>query len=191
MITKPLVIPGRAYAPAGVAFRAWSLEDVPALVAAWEDPEMVRWMPEEAHPFGVEQARNFILDTARQLAERRVLGFAIAERETGRAVGSITFTLWSPRHWNIGYWVVPEHRGRGVASEAVTTLSRWALATYPEVERISLYTLPGNIASQRVAEHAGFRREGLLRRWAEVGGAMHDWVMYSLIRADLTDRAIG
>jgi RimJ/RimL family protein N-acetyltransferase len=45
--------------------------------------------------------------------------------------------------------------------------------------------LPGNAASQKVAERAGFRYEGRLRRWADIGGQQLDWVMYSLIREDL------
>ena len=45
--------------------------------------------------------------------------------------------------------------------------------------------MPGNVPSQKVAERAGFRREGLLRRWGEVNGEQLDWIMFSLIRDDL------
>ncbi len=47
--------------------------------------------------------------------------------------------------------------------------------------------LPGNESSRRVAEHSGFAREGLLRRWGDAGDRQVDWVMYSLIRDDLSN----
>jgi RimJ/RimL family protein N-acetyltransferase len=42
-----------------------------------------------------------------------------------------------------------------------------------------------NLPSQRVAEKAGARREGLLRHRLLLGGRPHDALIYSLIRADL------
>jgi RimJ/RimL family protein N-acetyltransferase len=165
--------------------RVWAVDDIPDLVSAWEDREMHRWMPEEADPFGVDQAAAFIESAARSLADGTALPVAIADPRTGRAVGSVTFHVWGPRHWNVGYWVSPQNRSRGVATAAVSTLSRWAFSSRASLERLSLYTLPGNAASQKVAERAGFRYEGRLRRWADIDGQQLDWVMYSLIREDL------
>jgi RimJ/RimL family protein N-acetyltransferase len=161
------------------------VDDIPDLVSAWEDREMHRWMPEEADPFGVDQAAAFIESAARSLADGTALAVAIGDPKTGRAVGSVTFHVWGPRHWNIGYWVSPQNRNRGVATAAVSKLSRWAFSSRTSLQRLSLYTLPGNAASQKVAERAGFLCEGRLRRWADVGGKQWDWVMYSLIREDL------
>jgi RimJ/RimL family protein N-acetyltransferase len=42
-----------------------------------------------------------------------------------------------------------------------------------------------NVASWRVMEKAGLRREGLLRGYARKGGAFEDIVVYALLRADL------
>ena len=46
---------------------------------------------------------------------------------------------------------------------------------------------PWNEASIRTAERAGFRREGLLRSWQEVGAERKDMLMYSLLPSDLPD----
>ena len=46
---------------------------------------------------------------------------------------------------------------------------------------------PWNEASIRIAEQAGFRQEGLLRSWQEVGGERKDMLMYSLLRSDLPE----
>jgi RimJ/RimL family protein N-acetyltransferase len=158
---------------------------VTALVAAWHDPEMHRWMPEETYPFEAAQARAFINDAATHLATGRAIALAIADESTDQAVGSVSLHVWGPRHWNIGYWVAADQRRHGLATEAVTKLSRWAFAANPTLARLSLYTLPGNEPSQKVAEHAGFQREGLLRQWADVKGQQLDWLMFSLIREEL------
>jgi RimJ/RimL family protein N-acetyltransferase len=42
-----------------------------------------------------------------------------------------------------------------------------------------------NASSQRVAERAGFRREGLLRSHSQLKGERFDWVIFSLLPADL------
>lgn len=185
-MSEALRLPEPSVAPPGLVFRAWSEDDVPDLVAAWRDPEMRRWMPEEeADPFDADVAASFVKEAARLRAEARALPIAIEDSATGRVIGSVTFNVWDRYHWNVGYWVVTERRGQGLASKTVSRLARWAFEAHPGLERLSLYTLPGNEASQRVAAHAGFRLEGVLRRWARISGESRDWVMHSLIRSDL------
>ena len=184
-MSKPLQLPDPPISGSGFHLRPWVTTDVPALVAAWRDPEMHRWMPEEANPFEAAQAGAFIEEAASHLSEGISVALAIADETTDQAVGSVTLHVWGPRHWNVGYWVAPEHREHGLATEAVTKLCRWTFAANPLLARLSLYTLPGNEPSQKVAERAGFRREGLLRRWGEVNGEQLDWIMFSLIREDL------
>ena len=184
-MSEPLTLPDATVTVPGYRFRPWSAGDVPDLVTAWQDPEMHRWMPEEVDPFDAGVGTAFVEEAYRGQAEGRALALAIAEADTDRAVGSLRFSVWAPGHWNVGYWIAPAHRGKGLATRAVSVLARWAFRQHPELQRLSLYTLPGNAASQRVAAAAGFQREGLLRRWADVHGHRHDWLMFSLIRDDL------
>ena len=142
-------------------------------------------MPEEADPFGAEEARAFIDDATAHLSAGKSVALAIAEDSADEVVGSVTLHVWGPRHWNVGYWLAAEQRGHGVATEAVSKLSRWAFSANPLLARLSLYTMPGNEPSHGVARRAGFREEGMLRQWGEVNGEQLDWVMFSLIREDL------
>jgi RimJ/RimL family protein N-acetyltransferase len=72
----------------------------------------------------------------------------------------------------------------GVATRALGLVSRWALVER-EVGRFQLRAEPDNVASQRVAEKAGFVREGVMRAALEIKGTRRDVVMYSLVREDL------
>ena len=53
------------------------------------------------------------------------------------------------------------------------------------MKRVELWIEPGNGPSLRVAEAAGFAREGLLRSFMHVGGRRRDMLMYSLLPVDL------
>jgi RimJ/RimL family protein N-acetyltransferase len=152
---------------------------------AWRDPEMHRWMPEEEEPFDEGRARDFVAAASTYLTEGTMLAMAISDISNGVPAGSLTFNVWTAHHWNVGYWIASAYRGHGLATRAVIAATRWAFEERPELSRISLYTLPGNVASQRVAERAGFQREGTLRKWANVRGRNFDWVMFSLLREDI------
>jgi RimJ/RimL family protein N-acetyltransferase len=62
----------------------------------------------------------------------------------------------------LGYIVAPEARGRGVATEALRRLTRWALDELG-AQRIYLLIDAVNAPSLRVAERCGYVREGVLR----------------------------
>jgi RimJ/RimL family protein N-acetyltransferase len=85
--------------------------------------------------------------------------------------------------WNVGIWLVPEHRGKGFGSQAQRLLAAYLLEhTY--LERIEAGTESGNIAEQKALEKAGFTREGVLRRACFRGGEWRDMVVYSKLRGE-------
>ena len=84
----------------------------------------------------------------------------------------------------MGYWLLPEARGKGFATRSVQLVSRWALGELG-MTRLSLSIEPSNDRSQRVAERSGFVREGVLRSYEDIGGRRVDCTVFSLVRADL------
>ena len=79
-----------------------------------------------------------------------------------------------------------EARGRGVATRALRLAARWILG-HEGIERLQLRTDALNVPSQRVAEKAGFRREGVLRsvHYNPRLGRRIDFVMFSLLPGEL------
>ena len=76
--------------------------------------------------------------------------------KTGETIGDYCFKgLLPDGNAEIGYGLEPEYWGKGYATEAVIAAVDWALKQ-PSVKRIEAETEPGNIASQRVLEKAGF-----------------------------------
>jgi RimJ/RimL family protein N-acetyltransferase len=157
-----------------VALRAVAEGDVQAIVAACQDPEIPRWTRVPS-PYTEKEARDF-LGRASDVS-------AILDTGSGEFLGTIGW-WWVADNVQVGYWVKREARGRGVATRALLLLSRWAFAELGAA-RVQLLTEPENRASQRVAEKAGFRREGLLRSYVDLKGRRRDVYMYALLREDL------
>jgi RimJ/RimL family protein N-acetyltransferase len=90
--------------------------------------------------------------------------YALAKEVGARApvlVGSGGF-LGPPRDRvvSVGYAVLPEYHGRGIATEMVGRLLRWAFEQSPELQRISAETEWSNPASVRVLKKLGFIQSG-------------------------------
>lgn len=94
------------------------------------------------------------------------------------------------RRGSIGYWLLPEARGKGLATRAVRLVSRWALLELG-LARLALLTEPANVRSRRVAERCGFRLEGVLRSVAEIDGRRVDYCSFSLLPGDIEEERQG
>jgi RimJ/RimL family protein N-acetyltransferase len=167
----------------GVVLRAWRIQDVPAVAVACQDDEIARWLALVPQPYTEEHARFYVEECLQADEGRRP--FAIADASTGEVVGSIDMHISRLQTGHVGYWVAAQARGRGVAPDALRTLSRWAFESLG-LGRVELVTDPENIASQRVAEKAGFQREGVLRSMLlNRDGSRRDGVIFSLLPEDL------
>jgi RimJ/RimL family protein N-acetyltransferase len=141
--------------------RPWRATDAPALVAAWADPDIVAWcgVPPDADP---ARAEAWIAGWE----ERRRVGAAldlVAERdgEVAGEVGLAAFRGTVTDVVELGWWVLPAHRGRGVASAMVTALVGWTARALPG-RRVVARIPPGHPASARVAAAAGLVPAGRL-----------------------------
>ena len=169
----------------GLILRPWLLEDAPAVTAACQDPEIARWIPVIPVPYEEQHARAFLEQSARSRENGESYGFAVLDAETGALLGAIGIGLLPFRCGRIGYWVAREARGRGVGTTALKALCSWAVNELG-LKRLDLLTDPDNLASQRVAEKAGFQREGIMRSSLEYqDGRRRDSVLFSLLPDEL------
>jgi RimJ/RimL family protein N-acetyltransferase len=165
-----------------LVLREWNEDDVPALVAGCNDPEIAHWIPTIPYPYARDDALAFIRGDVRSDHE------ALAVELGGRLVGGIGLGMNSHGYrGTIGYWVAKPARGMGICTRAVRLLARHALDEL-ELQRLELITDPDNTASQRVAEKVGFQREGVMRaHLRHPDGRIRDSVMFSLLPGELRD----
>jgi RimJ/RimL family protein N-acetyltransferase len=104
--------------------------------------------------------------------------------ETGHDV-SLGAVIASRRHrdnYEVAYLARAEGRGRGLMTRAVRLLCDWLLEE--GVGRIELRTHPDNVASQKLAERAGFTREGVERKSIWLHTQREDAIVWSLLPTD-------
>ena len=169
----------------GIRLRPWRLDDAPAITAACQDPDIAHWIPFVPRPYTHADAISYIRTCLESGDERQP--FAIVDEVTDELLGSIDMGVNAHFYrGHIGYWIVPAARGRGVCTTALRLLSAWALEDLG-LQRLELVTDPDNAASQRVAEKAGFRREGILRaHLRHPDGRIRDSVMFSLLPGEIS-----
>ena len=154
-----------------------------SLDVALRDPDILREtrVPEPPPPnFG----RTWLAGYERGRRDGTREGFAI-EDDDGRFLG----LALAPRieidtgTAELGYVVVPEARGRGVATQALRLLTEWAFADRGLV-RLELMISTTNEASKKVAARSGYTLEGVLRSLYFKQGRRQDTEIWSRLASD-------
>ncbi|MFF2858980.1 GNAT family N-acetyltransferase [Streptomyces rubiginosohelvolus] len=179
----PLTVPSMSAGPDFV-LRPWEMSDLPLIREASLDPyiPLITTIPA---PYSEAAAEAFVRRQWERAATGAGYPFAIVRSRDRRPVGAIG--LWLRElpegRASLGYWLTDLARGQGVARAALRTVTGWALRDLG-VPRLQLYIEPWSTASARIAEDIGFRREGLLRGWQQVGDERRDMAVYALLNSD-------
>jgi RimJ/RimL family protein N-acetyltransferase len=106
----------------------------------------------------------------------------LIEKKDGSKIGFIEqFAVRS--HWGIGFVSIPSERGKGYCTEAVQLMVDYLFLS-KDIAKILALTHIENIASQKVLEKTGFKREGLLRKELLIWGKWVDCYRYSILREE-------
>ena len=135
----------------------------------------------------LDDADHVIRETNRLARERQLFHFGVARRDDDRIVGHATLFSIAPAHRRaeIGYSILKSAWGLGLGTEAAGVLIGFAFDRL-DLRRIEADADPRNIASIRVLEKQGFRREGYLRERWELAGEIQDGLMFGLLRREWT-----
>jgi RimJ/RimL family protein N-acetyltransferase len=177
----------------GLVLRTWRSGDLDAMARLLTDPESRRWNPPLGDPEPDWVAER--LAKAVQSAEHDdPTSFVIsADSAPAEVLGSIDIRRDHPippfSVVDVGYGLLPEARGQGVAGRALRLLSSWVLSPDGmDLERVQLDHAVENVASCRTADHAGFTREGVRARFLplqespDAAVVLHDTCLHGLTR---------
>ncbi len=151
------------------------------------DPSVLRFSWPHTIPYVEEYAWAYFREQEQARLDGEELGFAFADPALPTTVfggGSLHGIDLREGRAAVGYWLAPPHRGCGIATRATRLMARWGFSVLG-LERIELTCGPDNEASQRVAERAGFVREGVLRSHIAFKGGRRDSVVFGLLRTDV------
>lgn len=184
MSPPPIQFPIGGLSDGVIGLRLITDADIPAIVAAIQDPEISRFTT-VPHPYGEPQARQWQRGAVNGQRAGTELPTLIVDIGGDRLLGAVGLHNLDPAsgRCTAGYWVAAAARGGGAARRALGLLSRYAFDDLA-VKRIELWIEPVNIASIRVAEAVGFSREGLLRSFMPIAGERRDMLIYSLLSGE-------
>lgn len=136
-------------------------------------------------------------DDLTRAAFRRRLGVYAREMELGTAwplfvfdpeeetlMGAITLSnirRGVAETGTLGYWIGQPHAGQGVGTASARAMLDFAFEAL-KLHRVEAACVPGNQASRRVLEKAGFRHEGLAKAYLKINGAWADHLLFGIIR---------
>ena len=155
--------------------------DVEPLLAVASDPDIARW---NALPVGLEAVRAWCAGRA-DWSEGKHASWLIKDT-VGTLLGQISVFQIDRANGScqVGYWVAPEARRRGVASAALDAARRFAFDGL-ELSRMELFHAVENTASCGVALRAGFQLEGTHRSSYRYGdGLLHDEHSHARLASD-------
>jgi len=112
----------------------------------------------------------------------------IIEKKDGSKIGFIIHfhvlhLALGTRQLEIGYALVPSERGKGYCTEAAKTIVDYLFLSR-EVIRIQACTDTRNLGSQKVLEKAGFKKEGIMRKYLFIRGEWRDAYLYSILKEE-------
>ena len=170
-----------------VMIRPYQPEDVlPLYEAAHESiADIYPWLP-WCHPgYTLEESEKWLETCLAEREAKRAFDFAVYDGGTHKFLGVVAINQLHPVHQfaNLGYWVRSSCTGHGIAVTAVRLCAQFGFEEL-KLKRLEILTAASNVRSQRVAEKAGAKREGVLRQRLNISGMWHDAVMFSLIPED-------
>jgi RimJ/RimL family protein N-acetyltransferase len=181
-VTAPglrLSVPPEGVRAGEVVLRLPTVDDVDALLPAFADEETrdAGNLP----PFGRDELAASLQDVPALADSGRLLPLAAVAAETGEVIGAGMLHHLDPERSivEVGYFVLPHARGRGVGTTVARLLAEHAFSL--GVLRVAAYVNVGNDASDRVLERAGFTREGVVRSMPKPDGRRVDKTLFSLL----------
>ncbi len=169
--------PSRPLTDGVVRLRRSTALDEAAIDRGLQDPDVVRWFGRST-----QSAAETLHLNERRWEDGSGPTFSIV-RDDDRCVGLVWLNLGGPARATVGYWLLPEARGKGLATRSVRLIGEWAFDELG-ILRLAILAEPENAASCAVAVRSGYRFEGVLRSYEVVDDRRVDFAVYSLLRGE-------
>ena len=169
-----------------INLRLMEKEDIPLLFEFFNKPEILG----EYNP--LKQISRTDMENAIENTDTSETQIFIIEKKDGSKIGFINHfnVIWNGigKLLTIAYCLLPNQRGNGYCTEAVQILVDYLFLS-KEIECIQATTHVKNIASQRVLEKIGFKKEGILRKRFYIRGNWPNQFLFSIIKEEWKEGA--
>lgn len=162
------------------------LEDAGAMFEYTSVPENFRFLRREPHR-SPEEDEAFIQNVLEGYRQHREFVWGISLKETGRLIGTCRLFDFQMEAGSceVSYMLHPQHQRRGITSEAVGRLIRYAFEEL-EFHEVFARCAASNTGSEQVMRKCGMKREAFLPHEAELHGVWCDFLLYAIKKSEVT-----
>jgi ribosomal-protein-alanine N-acetyltransferase len=165
-----------------ISLRRWTPTDCDSLVRLADNRKIwINLKDRFPHPYTRADADGWIAHCVAEAGPPSQFAIDL----DGLAIGGIGLERLSDVHRltaDIGYWIGEPYWGHGIATAALTEMTRYAFAEFP-LERLQALVFEWNPASRRVLEKAGYTLEAQLARCIIKDGRLGDGFLYAQLRS--------
>lgn len=170
--------------------RPFREDDAERVAESTSDARTLRWLSHLRQPYEPRHALEWFAEAREAAATGEAVTWAIADPVSDLLLGNISiFELGRSAGNQVGYWMHPDGRGKGLMTAAARLAARYAFTPAEDgglgCRRLFLRAAAGNEASQHVARSAGFRHIGTERSAnAGLDGSFEDLLVFDLLASD-------
>ena len=168
----------------GFRLRPVRAGDAPRIQEGTAEPATSRWLGHKPAPYTLDDATAYVERRRELEATGQCTTWAVADPDDDRILGTILWFNWTPGvECEIGWWLHPDARGRGLATRAVRLVVDHVFATM-DLKRVTAFAASSNAASRAVMERVGFRLYGIERYGAWVRDDHVDMALYDVTASE-------
>lgn len=164
-----------------LVLRKVNQDDAEIVLEGYSDPRVNQFMSVSYH--SIEEVKVQLDWYESLLVEETGIWWGICLNEDGKMIGNGGFHKWEHNHRKaeLGYWILPEYQGRGLASEAITAMIKFGFEDIL-LHRIEAEVETENGPSSRILSKMGFYLEGIKRECEYVNGRFIDLEFWAKLR---------
>lgn len=172
----------------GLRLRPVATADAPRIQEACAEARTQRWLGQLPSPYTLADAVAYVESRTAMLADATGETWAVTEPGDDRILGTVGWFDHRPSvSCEIGYWIHPDARGRGIATRALAVVTDHAFATLG-VRRVACFAAADNAASRHVIEANGFRQYGVERLGTAIRTGRADLALYDVLAEEWPTR---
>jgi ribosomal-protein-alanine N-acetyltransferase len=160
--------------------RPWAMDDLDNMVKFANNKKIADNLSDAfPHPYsredGIAYINNFKDDNPARIFAIEVDGIACG------SIGIFPQADVHRKNAEMGYWLAEEYWGRGIITEAIKRTIEYGFNNF-DINRIFARPYSTNLASQRVLEKAGMKREARLEKSIYKNGQYMDEYIFSILK---------
>ena len=160
--------------------RQITIEDWPLFLRIHQEPDIIRYVFDEPSQKEI-MAKFSILLPAWQAKARQWLCMVVSRIESNEPIGTMAFIITDEQLHTaeFGYMFLPEHHGKGYATEALLAAKHFALSL--GIRKLQATVTDGNAGSCRVLEKCGFSFSQRVKQAYKINNVLYDDLVYVYI----------